>query len=221
MSVLDQRQAAEQSTRTSSHSSVHWALPDAPWPITNEERMGYIIQEGKENSIQWAICHMSCNAWPCPGEKQTSAEEVEVIFSQCRFLEMTYSRPSRWVKATLSFSCVPFTLHGSLAFCTYLQECLCVVCWLLKCWEIYAELSEAKKLHCQALRFCYALYCDVPLKLHKPAAAERFLKTLAHRSHSTSALPPALADSRSAACFYCEQLDQNRKSAMMLCELAV
>lgn len=59
----------------------------------------------------------------------------------------------------------------------------------------------AKKLHCRALRFCNALYCDVPLKLHETAAAEQLLKTPAHRSHGVSASPPALADSGSGACF--------------------
>lgn len=58
-----------------------------------------------------------------------------------------------------------------------------------------------KKLHCQALRCFNALYHDVSLKPHKTAAAEQLLKTSAHRSHSISASPPALADSGSAACF--------------------
>lgn len=142
VSVLAQRQAPEHSPPTSSHPSVHRALPDVPCPITNEEGMGYIIQEGEENSIRWAICHISHNTWPCPGEEQTSAEGSSSCLLTALFpcndlfqaIQMT-----GWVKASLSFSCVPFTLHGSFASWACSQECLSVVCWLLKRWEILPE----------------------------------------------------------------------------------
>lgn len=172
------------------HPSVHWALPDVPCSVKNEEGMRRIIQEGEEKSIQWAICHMSHNTWLCPGEEQTSAEGSSSGLLTAWFLcnnLFQLIQVMGWVKASLSLSCVPFTLHGSFASCACSQECLFLVCWLLKCWEMLPECC-LWQWSCQPLRCCNALYCDEPLKLHKTSAAEQLLKTPAHRSHSISAL---------------------------------
>lgn len=133
-------QAPEHSAPTSSHPSVHWTLPNGLCPITHEERVEYITQEGEENSVWWAICPMSCNTWLSPGEEQTSAEGSSsgllTVWFPCN--DLFQARPGiGWVKASLRFSCVRCTLHGSSASWACAQES--VVWWLPKCWEILPE----------------------------------------------------------------------------------
>jgi len=72
-------------------------------------------------------------------------------------------------------------------------------------YRLSAGLSMAKKLHCQALRCCNALYCDLPLKLKKKKNSQKIqlLQNNFSRPQLTSitvsASLPALADSKSAA----------------------
>lgn len=90
--------------------------------------------------------------------------------------------------------CILCMLTGVLVFRFLTSEMLRNTAWVLSClWQ--------RSCHCQALSCCKALYHNAPLKLHKTAAAEQLLKARAHRSHSVSASPPALAHSGSPACF--------------------